>query len=56
MADKLMQIPNDDKQNTPSVDYNYWLKRLNTLLNVSINQIFTKVPKVVRPTNNEALF
>ena len=29
MSDKLMYMPNDDTQNYPSVDYNYWLKRLD---------------------------
>ena len=33
MADKLIYISNDDTQFTPSVDYNKWLKRLDTQLN-----------------------
>ena len=37
MADKLMYIFNDDTQN--SVDYNLWLKRLDTQLNKLTNQI-----------------
>ena len=54
MADKFMCIPNDDTQITPSVDYNLWLKSLNTQHNESIikNQ---KVPKVSKPTNKETL-
>ena len=47
MADKLMYIPND---NTPSVDYYYWLKRLDTQLNEPTNQNLIKVAKVVKPT------
>ena len=46
MADKLMHIPNDDTQNYPSVEYNYWLKRLNTQINESANQNSIKVLKV----------
>ena len=38
MDDILMYIPNDDKQNTPSLDYNWWLKRLETQLNDPINR------------------
>ena len=30
MSNKLMYIPNADTQNNPSVDYNNWLKRLDT--------------------------
>ena len=33
MAGKLMYILNDNTQNYPSVDYNEWLKRLDTQLN-----------------------
>ena len=38
MDDILMYIPNDDTQNTPSLDYNWWLKRLETQLNDPINR------------------
>ena len=38
MAKKFMYIPNDDTQNTPSVDYNLWSKRLDTQLNKQTNQ------------------
>ena len=38
MADKLMYIPNDYTQNTPSVDLDQWLKRLNNQLNKPTNQ------------------
>ena len=40
---------------TPSVDYNKWLKRLNTQLNKPTNQNLIKVPKVVKPTNKNML-
>ena len=33
MADKLMYIPIGVVKNTPSVEYNYWLKHLDTQLN-----------------------
>ena len=32
---------------TPSVDENYWLKRLNTQLKESANQNFLKSPKLL---------
>ena len=38
MADKLMYIPNDDTQNLSTVNYNYWLKSLDTQLNEPTNQ------------------
>ena len=46
MADKLMYIPNDDKQNHPSEDYNYWLKRFDAQVNESTNQNTIKSPKL----------
>ena len=49
MANKLMYIPNDDKQNY--LLYNWWLKRLYTNLNELPNQNPIKVLKVVKPTN-----
>ena len=36
---------------TPSVYYNYWLKRFDTQLHKPTNQNSIKVPKVVKPTN-----
>ena len=45
MADKLMYIPKIN----PFVDYNKWLKNLDTQLNEPINQNSLKVPKVVKP-------
>ena len=39
IADKLMYIPNDD---TVTLYYNWWLKRLDTQLNELINQ---KIPQ-----------
>ena len=38
---------------TPSVDYNFWLKRLDAQLNEPTNQKLIKVPKVVKPTNKK---
>ena len=38
MADKLMSIPKDVTQITPSVDYNSRLKRLETQLNEPTNK------------------
>ena len=44
------------KNKIPSfVDYNYWLKHLDTQLNESTNQNSLKVPKVVKPTNKKML-
>ena len=40
---------------TPSVDYNYWLKRLDTQFNKPTIQKSLKVPKVVKPTNKKTL-
>ena len=36
MAYKLKYIPNDNTQNSSSVDFNKWLKRLDTQLNQPI--------------------
>ena len=44
MADKLIYTPNDDKQKLPLyVDYNLWLKRLETQLNELTNQNLIKI-------------
>ena len=50
MADKLMYIPNEDTQIIHCVDYNQWLKRLDTQLNEPIYQSSIKVHKVVKLT------
>ena len=53
MADKLMYNYTSlimIHKITPSVDYNYWLKRLDTT-----NQNSIKVLKVVEPTNKKTL-
>ena len=39
MADKFIDVPNDDTQSTLSVDEDKWLKRLNSQINESTNQI-----------------
>ena len=38
----------------PSIDYNYWLRRLDTQLNETTNQNLIVVPKVVKPMNKNA--
>ena len=48
-----MYITNDVTQITPSVDFNYWLKLLDTQLNEQPNQNSIKVLKVVEPTNKK---
>ena len=42
-------------KNNPFVDYNYWLKLLNTQLNKPTNQHTVEVPKVIKPTNKKNL-
>ena len=56
MVDKLMYIPNDKIHIIPSVDLNYWLKRLDTQLNKPTNQNSIKVFKIVKPMNTKTLF
>ena len=41
---------------TPSVDYNEWLKRLDTQLNKATIKNFIKVLKVDKPINKKTLF
>ena len=55
MADKYMHITNDDAQNTPCVELNKWLKRLDIQMNEPINQNSLKDPKVVEPTIKKTL-
>ena len=50
MANEFMNIPNDDSQNYPSVDYKLWLK-----LNDPTNQNVIKVPKVGKVTSLKIL-
>ena len=40
----------------PSIDCNYWLKRMDTQFDKTTNQNLLKVPKVVKPTNKKTLF
>ena len=47
-----MFIPNNF---TPSVDYNFWLKRLYTRLNEQTNQNSITVTKVVKLKNEKTL-
>ncbi len=56
MADKLIYIPKIMIHKIiPSVDYNKWLKPLNTQLNKPTNQKSIKVPKVVQAMNKKTL-
>ena len=47
MADKLIHIPNDYKQNNPYCWLQLVLKRLGTLLNEPTYQYLIKVPKLL---------
>ena len=51
MADKFMHIPNDNTQITHPVDYNQWLKRLDSKLNDQTNQKLNKVIKLLNKKN-----
>ena len=56
MANKLMYIPNDDKQNNPFFRIqSHWFKRLDIQINELTNQNSIKVPKVIKPTNKKTL-
>ena len=48
MTNKLMYIPNENTQNNASVDYNQWLKHLDTQLNKSKIYNLIEVPKVFK--------
>ena len=50
-----MYIPNMIHKNTPSVDYNKWLKHKDTQLNEPTNQNPIKVLKIVKPTNKKTV-
>ena len=50
-VDKLIYIPKDDKTITPTVNSNYWWKRLAIPSFEPTQLIFTKVPKVLEPMN-----
>ena len=47
MTENMMYIPNNVTQITFSVDYNQWLKLLDTQLKEPNNQKSLKVPEVV---------
>ncbi len=49
MANKLMYIPNVHNI-APSLDYNQWLKLLNTQPNETAHQNSIKVSKIVKKT------
>ena len=40
---------------TPSVDYNQWLKRLDSQLNDPTNQNLIEVPNFIMPKNKKTL-
>ena len=52
---KIMYIPMMIHKITPTVDYNLWLKRLDTQLNEPSNQNSINVPKFVKPMNKKTL-
>ena len=56
MANILMYIKMIIQLITPSVEYNYWLKRLNTQNKERTSQNSVNVPKVVKPTNKKTFF
>ena len=51
----LYTFPMMMHKSTPSLDYNYWLKRLDIKLNETTNQNSMKVPKVVKLMNDKSL-
>ena len=55
MADKLKYIPYDDTQITRSVDYNQWLKHLDTQLNDSTNHNYTLLTTLGTSVSNSPL-
>ena len=50
-----MYIPIMLNEITSYIDYNKWLKRLDTKLKEPTNQNALKAPKVVKPTNRKTL-
>ncbi len=54
MADKSSKMMTH--KITPSLDYNQWLKSLDTHLNEPTNQNSTKAPKVVKPSNKKRYY
>ena len=52
MAETVKFITKDDTNITPSVDYNKWLKRMDTQLNEPTYKKIREVPKVVKSTNH----
>ena len=55
MAKNLCTSPVMIHKITTSLDYNYWLKHLDTQLNKTANQNSLTVPKVVKPKNKTLL-
>ena len=52
----MLYTLNCEKENYPSVDYNYWLKSLETACLKPTNQYFIKVPKVLSQLQKEQGF
>ncbi len=55
MAVKLIYVPNEDRKITPFVDYNYWLKHLDTQINEPTNQNPIKFLKCCYANNKKTL-
>ena len=55
MDDIEMYIPILIHTITPSIDYNWWLKRLDSQLIIPTNRNSIKVDKLFKPTNKETL-
>ena len=55
MADELFTFPMMILKSNISVDYNYWLKHLDALINEPTKQNSVKVSKVVMLTNQITL-
>ena len=56
MADKLINIPNKEKQKCPFFRLQLVVKRLNSQHNELTNQNSIKVPKDVKPLNKKTKF
>ena len=55
MADKLMYIPNDNTQNCPFCNVKLVVETFEQATKYSNQSKFTKVPKIVKPTNKNTL-
>ena len=55
MADKLMYIPNDDRQNYPFCRFKLVVETFDHSSQWTSYLKFTKVPKVIKQTNKKLL-